>query len=297
MWLTHSIPGSTFRQCMRQLQLYGLLSKGRLSFSVAISALLGYFFAAQLPMLGVALCLFAGGWLVSAAAGALNQWIERDCDKRMLRTQRRPLPSGQLRRPQVLIWAVTCAGSGLLLLYFGTNLWSALLSLGALVLYVWVYTPLKRKGPIAVLVGALPGAMPPLLGCLAAEQRLTLAGVLLFGIQFIWQFPHFWAIAWLADKDYQRAGFKLLPGGGQGPRAAAHTMLYALFLLPLGLLPTYFGLCGPQAGWVALATGLLLAGCAAQLLRTQTQKAARQLMIASLLYLPLVQVAYVVYKI
>ena len=188
MWLTHSIPSSSGRQLLRQLRLYGQLSKFRLSCFVAISALMGYFFAA-LPELSVALALFGGGFLVSAGASALNQWLERSYDKRMLRTRQRPLPSGLLRKPQAITWATACSTIGLLLLYLGTNPYTALLSLLSLLLYVWIYTPLKRVGPIAVLAGAVPGAMPPLLGCIAAEHTLTHKGALLFGIQFMWQFP------------------------------------------------------------------------------------------------------------
>ena len=297
MWIGQYILRSTYwQQCGRQLLLYVALSKARLSFFVALSALVGYLFAATVPLLDVAVCVFLGGWLVSASASTLNQWVEKAYDKRMSRTRRRPLPMGQLRGAQALIWAVISGSCGLLLLYLGANLWTAVLSLVSLLLYVYAYTPLKRQGPIAVLVGAIPGAMPPLLGCVAAENTLTHKALLLFGLQFMWQFPHFWAIAWLADEDYQKAGFKLLPGGKRDIRAAAHIMLYTLFMLPVGLLPSYVGACGPQAAWVATLAGLLLVGCAARLLLKPGKKAALSLMFASLLYLPLVQVVYVFYK-
>ena len=277
---------------MRQFLLFSTLSKGRLSFFVALSSLFGYLFASPSATFTTASLLFVGGLLVAAGAGTFNQWIERDYDGHMHRTQGRPLPAGTLTPAQAIYWGIISSGTGLLLLYFGTNPLVALLSLLSLLLYVWGYTPLKRKGPIAVIVGAIPGAMPPLLGCVAAEGYLTEKGILLFGIQFIWQFPHFWAIAWMANQDYNRAGFKLLPNNKQGFQTALYIMLYALFLLPIGLLPTYFGNCGLTAAWVAFIAGLLLLGCAVRLLCTQTKKAASQVMWASLLYLPFVQLAY-----
>ena len=298
MWLTQHITRSTnCQQFLRQLRLYMVLSKARLSFFVALSALMGYLFASSLPQLSVACCVFIGGWLLSVSASTVNQWIEKSHDKHMSRTQHRPLPTRQLSETEALIWATTSGCAGLLILYFGANLWTALLSLAAFLLYVCAYTPLKRLGPVAVLVGALPGAMPPLLGCVAAENALTHKALLLFGVQFMWQFPHFWAIAWLSDKDYQRAGFRLLPGGKQDTRAASHIMLYSLFMIPVGLLPTYFGACSPQAAWIVSLAGLLVVSCALRLLLYQHKKAALSLMFSSLLYLPLVQIVYIFYKI
>ncbi len=289
----HSVRHAPWALFVRQFLLFNTLSKGRLSFSVALSSLFGYLFASPSATFTTALLLFVGGLLVAAGAGTFNQWMERDDDRHMHRTQGRPLPAGTLTPSQAIYWGVISSGVGLLLLYFGTNPLVALLSLLSLLLYVWGYTPLKRKGPIAVIVGALPGAMPPLLGCVAAEGYLTEKGILLFGIQFIWQFPHFWAIAWVANQDYTRAGFKLLPSSKQGFRTALFIVLYALFLLPIGLLPTYFDHCGLIAACVAFMAGLLLLVCAVRLLCTLTNKAASQVMWASLIYLPFVQLAYV----
>ena len=278
------------------LRPYLVLSKGRLSFFVGLSALLGYFFAAPLLLPAVAVSLFVGGFLVSAASTTFNQWIERSYDLRMNRTRHRPLPSAQLSSKQAIRWGVLSASLGLLILYIGTTPAVALLSLLSLLVYTCVYTPLKRVGPIAVLVGALPGAMPPLLGCLAAGAVFLPEGLLLFAIQFMWQFPHFWAIAWLSDEDYKKAGFKLLPGGKPNLRSAAHIMLYTLFLLPMSLLPTYLGICDIYAAWIALGASGCFFGFAWLLFLRPSKKSAFLLMSASFLYLPLVQITYVLDK-
>ena len=282
---------------MHQVRLFSALSKGRLSLSVSFSSVLGYLFTTFSTAFMPVFWLFLGGFLVSAGACTLNQWIEQESDGHMQRTKRRPLPMGTLSKDQALYWGVTSSALGLLLLYFGTNPLVAGLSLASSLLYVWGYTPLKRRGQIAVLLGAISGAMPPLLGAVAAQAQVTQAGLLLFGIQFIWQFPHFWAIAWLADQDYSHAGFQLLPNTQKGSRTAVHIMLYTLFLLPMGLLPSYFGYCGITAAWVALAAGGWLLFCAIYLLCKQTRKAARKVMWGSLLYLPVVQLSFVLDKI
>ena len=278
------------------LRLYGVLSKGRLSFWVSVSSLLAYFFVAPIPQFSVAVCLFMGGFLVAAASSTFNQWIEREYDSMMSRTRARPLPTGQLDAKQAISWGILSATLGLLILYVGIGPLVAFLSLVSLLLYVCVYTPMKRVGPIAVLMGAIPGAMPPLLGCLSAGGAFVNEGLLLFGIQFIWQFPHFWAIAWLADQDYQRAGFKLLPTGKKSPRSAAHLMLYAFFLLPTGLLPSYLGICGLYAAWIVLLAGLAFVLFSFLLFLRPSKKAALHLMWASFIYLPLVQITYVLDK-
>ena len=180
-----------------------------------------------------------------------------------------------------------------MLLWFSTNLLTVGLSILSMVLYSFVYTPLKRVGPIAVFVGAFPGALPPLLGWTAATGFISHEALIIFGIQFIWQFPHFWAIAWVADEDYKKAGFKLLPVKGEKDmKTAFQIMTYTLFLIPLGLLPTYFGLTGINSAVIATVCGVLFLASTIKLMKDQSRKSALRIMFGSFLYLPIVQIAY-----
>jgi heme o synthase len=168
----------------------------------------------------------------------------------------------------------------------------------SMILYVFVYTPLKRVGPIAVFVGAIPGAMPPLLGWTAATGGISHEALIIFGIQFIWQFPHFWAIAWVSDEDYKKAGFRLLPSGGKKDlNTAIQIMIYTLFLLPLGLMPSYFGLTGLNSGIVATICGVLFLAQTFSLMKDCSQKSALKIMFGSFLYLPIVQISYLLDKV
>jgi protoheme IX farnesyltransferase len=167
-----------------------------------------------------------------------------------------------------------------------------------MVLYVFVYTPLKRVGPIAVFVGAFPGALPPLLGWIAYRGSITYEALIIFGIQFIWQFPHFWAIAWVADDDYKKAGFKLLPyGGKKDHNTAIQIMTYTLFLLPLGLLPAWIGLTGINSAVVATLCGTGFLASTFSLMKTGSNQSARRIMFGSFLYLPIVQISYLLDKV
>jgi len=164
-------------------------------------------------------------------------------------------------------------------------------------LYSFVYTPLKRVGPIAVFVGAIPGALPPLLGWVAATGEISHMALVIFGIQFIWQFPHFWAIAWVADEDYKRAGFRLLPFGGKKDlNTAIQIMTYTLFLLPLGLMPAYFGLTGINSAIVVTICGVLFLAQTLQLMRDCSRQAALKIMFGSFIYLPVLQIALLLDK-
>jgi protoheme IX farnesyltransferase len=166
-----------------------------------------------------------------------------------------------------------------------------------MVLYSFVYTPLKKVGPVAVFVGAIPGALPPLLGWIAQSGQITYESLVIFGIQFIWQFPHFWAIAWVADDDYKKAGFRLLPsGGGKDHNTSIQIMTYTLFLLPLGLLPAWIGLTGINSAVVATLCGVGFLAQTFSLMRTGSNLSARRIMFGSFLYLPLVQIAYLLDK-
>ncbi|SEJ17812.1 protoheme IX farnesyltransferase [Cyclobacterium xiamenense] len=276
------------------------LLKVRLSALVTFSAVFGFILghSGQVFSWTTFFGLIAGGFLVSGASGAANEIMEREYDKLMKRTQNRPLPL-QLISVREAYWFTSIAAvAGVLLLAYFTNWLTTGLGVLSMVLYVFVYTPLKRVGPIAVLVGAVPGAMPPLLGWTAATGGISYEALIIFGIQFIWQFPHFWAIAWVSDEDYKKAGFKLLPSGGQKDlNTAIQIMIYTLFLLPLGLLPTYFGFTGLNSGIVATICGVLFLAQTFSLMRDCSRKSALKIMFGSFLYLPIVQIAYLLDKI
>ena len=241
-----------------RLAAYSDLIKFRLSALVTFSAVFGYILGDR-GVFGwpAFIGLTLGGFLISGASGAANEIMERDLDKLMKRTQNRPLPLQLISLQEAYWFTGFVALLGISLLWIFTNPLTTFLGVLSMLLYVFAYTPLKRVGPIAVFVGAIPGAMPPLLGWTAATGSITYEALIIFGIQFVWQFPHFWAIAWVSDEDYKRAGFKLLPsGGGQDLNTAIQIMIYTLFLLPLGLLPSYFGLVGLNSGIVATVCGL-----------------------------------------
>ncbi len=275
------------------------LWKTRLSLVVAFSSVFGY-------VLGISgsvnwqtlILLFIGGFLVSGAAVTINQVIEVKYDRLMDRTKNRPLPSGRVTVNEAWIFAAFSGLAGLLLLWISTNPLTTLLSIISLLIYSLIYTPLKRVGPVAVFVGAIPGALPPLLGWTAATGGINYMALIIFGIQFIWQFPHFWAIAWVADDDYKKAGFKLLPSGGRKDIETAYQiMIYTLFLLPISLLPARFGLTGINSAFVAVVCGTLFLAQTFLLIINPTRKSALKIMFGSFIYLPVIQVAFMLDKI
>lgn len=270
------------------------LLKMRLSMLVAFSCAFGY----TLAMKGsinweVLLMLTLGGFLLSGASVSINQVIEKDLDKVMMRTKNRPLPTDRLSVSEAMVFIAVVLVISVLILWMYTNPITVVLSLVSMLLYSFVYTPLKRVGPIAVFVGAIPGALPPLLGWVAATGTITYEALIIFGIQFIWQFPHFWAIAWVADDDYKKAGFKLLPsGGGKDLNTAIQIMIYTLFLIPLGLLPAKFGITGLDSAIVATVCGVAFLAQTFSLMKTGSRQSALRIMFGSFLYLPIVQIAY-----
>lgn len=278
---------------------YSELVKFRLSFLVAFSSSFGFVLASRGPIDWFLLAIVSvGGFLVSGAAITLNQIIEKDLDKLMKRTQNRPLPTGRLNVQEALIFAFVLCFLGLGMLLAFTNPLTTFLSAMSLVLYSFVYTPMKRVGPLAVLVGAIPGALPPLLGWTAATGMITAEALIIFGIQFIWQFPHFWAIAWVADEDYKTAGFKLLPLGGKKDfNTAVQMMSYTLFLIPLGLLPAKLGITGMNSAIVATICGVLFLAQTFTLMRDQSHRSALKIMFGSFIYLPVVQIAFLLDKV
>jgi heme o synthase len=274
------------------------LLKFRLSFLVAFSCAFGYILGSSAFEVKSLIMLFIGGFLLSGASVIVNQILEKDLDALMTRTMNRPLPTSRLSNQEAAIFCVICLLVGAAILWVYTNPLTTALSLVSMILYSFVYTPLKRVGPIAVFVGAIPGALPPLLGWTAATGSISHEALIIFGIQFIWQFPHFWAIAWVADDDYKKAGFKLLPYGGQKDlNTAIQIMIYTMCLIPLGMLPATFGITGINSAIVATVCGVLFFAQTFSLMRSGDRRSALKIMFGSFLYLPIVQIAYLLDKI
>jgi protoheme IX farnesyltransferase len=266
------------------------LTKPGITLMVILTSGLGFLLAEQrgMPLLLLAATLLGTG-LVSAGSSALNHVLERDSDARMRRTAERPLPAGRLDPDIALLFGVSLAVGGLALLALAVNLLTALLGAIALAGYVFVYTPLKKRTSLATVVGAVPGAIPPMMGWCAVRGDLELPAWVLFGILFFWQMPHFLAIAWLCREDYASGGFPMLPvidpGGGWTGR---QTILYGSALVPVSLLPSLLGLTGLVYFMGALFLGLVYLGFGVAFARRRSTAAARRLMFASLLYLPAV---------
>jgi len=273
-----------------KVQDYVQLTKFRLSTLVVFSALMGYLIATGSSFSWAPLILLAvGGFLVTASSNAFNQIIERDTDKLMDRTANRPLPAGRMGLTEAYLVAFITGVGGLLILWHGINPLCAVLSLISILLYTIVYTPAKRITPFSVLIGAFPGAFPPLLGWVAATNNVGMEAFVLYAIQFIWQFPHFWAIAWVLHDDYQKAGFKMLPGQGRTKASAFQTLVYTASLVPLGFVPQFFGYVNSITTLLIVLTGVLFTAQAAKLYVTCEMKAAQKLMFGSFVYLPLIQ--------
>jgi heme o synthase len=235
--------------------------------------------------------LIIGGFLVTAAANCFNEIIEKDYDRLMKRTMDRPIPAGRMMTGQALVLGLFMAILGTYLLG-SLNLTTGLLSVFSIILYAFAYTPLKRVSPIAVFVGAIPGALPPLIGYVAGYGTIDQIALILFGIQFVWQFTHFWAIAWVLDDDYKLAGFRLLPTGQRDRASAIIVFVITIFLIPVSWLPTYYGYGGYYVGIVSLVCSLLFLYQSFVLMRTLAIKDAKRLMYGSFIYLPVVQLMF-----
>lgn len=269
------------------------LSKLRLASLVVLSAVFGYFIARPVFDWRVFLGLLLGGTLVTSGANTFNQILERVTDGVMLRTQNRPLPRQRISVSGAVWLALLLTGGGFSVLWWLCNPLTAYLSLLSWALYVWVYTPLKTRTPLAVFVGAVPGAMPPLLGWVASRGYLGLEAYLLFLLQFLWQFPHFWAIAWRLHDDYQKAGIYLLPlRGGPSQENARIILLYTLLTIPAALLPFVFGIYGTFSMVGIALLGLLYSWPAWKLAQSGDARHALHLLYASFLYLPLMQLLW-----
>ncbi|TLU98321.1 protoheme IX farnesyltransferase [Dyadobacter luticola] len=273
------------------------LLKFRLASLIAFSGAMGYCLGSNNVQTSDLVFFIIASIGITGAANIINQILEKDYDKLMKRTASRPLPSGRITVEQAAIWAAFLGIMSLTIFITRFNLSTGLVSLLSLVLYGFVYTPLKRVGPIAVFVGAFPGAFPPMIGWVAATNHFGLEPGILFAIQFFWQFPHFWAIAWVLDEDYKRAGFKLLPANGlKDLDTTFRIMIYTLFLLPIGWLPYKLGMTGINSAFIATVFGVLFLAQTLHLMRTCTDKTARQLMFGSFIYLPIVQIAFLLDK-
>lgn len=280
------------------LRDYWELTKPRLSLLSVITALVGYMAAHPARDASVFIALLVGTSLAAGAAGALNQWLEREVDRRMARTQDRPLPSEAVSPQAALIFGLTLGIAGSTLVWLGANPLAGALTVATLVSYLFVYTPLKRVTAWNTLIGAIPGALPPLIGWAAAQGQIAPLGWILFGILFCWQIPHFMAIAWLYRDDYAQGGFVMSTvNDPSGQDAARQSLVHCVILLAISLLPSILGYTSLAYGAAALACGLvyLMAGFkfwrAADELRTQ---ASRKLFLASIAYLPLLLGALVV---
>lgn len=280
---------------MQKVKAYMVFTKFRLSALVVISALSGYLFVGGSNGLELTYLLL-GGLLVTAASNGSNQIWEKDLDKLMKRTERRPIPMGMMSVREAIAVVAFCLISGSILLYM-INLYAALLGLLAYVLYVFIYTPMKRVSPWAVFVGAFPGAIPPMLGAVAATGEFGIVPGVLFFVQFTWQFPHFWAIAWVAYDDYKAGGFSLLPSNGKTKASAFQIVVYSLALIPFSLLPWMMEWTGIVSFIVATLFGIAFFYYAYRLYLTCDDKDAKKLMFASFLYLPVIQFVYVFDKI
>lgn len=278
------------------LKSYMQFTKFRLSFLVIISALSGYLFVGGADPL-VLLKLSFGGFLVTAASNGINQLLEIMQDSLMKRTQNRPLVTQTIKTKTGLFVSLICLILGSLLL-FSINIPSFLLGIGAFVSYSFIYTPLKGKTPWAVFVGAFPGAIPPMLGAIAHTGTFGFIPGLLFFIQFMWQFPHFWAIAWVLDDDYKKAGFYLLPSrGGRDKGSAFQILIYTLCLMPVSLMPIVFNISGGVAATIIIICGIVFIAQAIKLFSKCDVKSAQELMFGSFIYLPLVQIALMIDKV
>jgi len=236
------------------------------------------------------LVLTVSGFLVTGSANGFNEIIERDLDKLMTRTADRPLPSGRMRTGQALILSLFMGLLGTIML-FNLNILTGAISVFSVVLYAFVYTPIKQVSPIAVFVGAIPGALPPLIGYFAAFDQPTISWIpiILFTVQFVWQFPHFWAIAWVLDDDYKKAGFRLLPTTEKDKLSAFMVLFSTILLIPVSLIPTFMGFGGNIVAGVSVLSSLLFIWYAWQLYIKLDVASARKVMFTSFFYLPIIQ--------
>ncbi|MDI9874744.1 MULTISPECIES: heme o synthase [Bacteroidota] len=281
-----------------KVKAYYELLKFRLSFLVAFSGAFGYSLAVERIDWERLILISLAGFLITGAANIVNQVKEIELDKLMKRTAGRPLPTGRLSVKEASIYCLILLLLSSYILFFEFNFKAGVIGVLSFILYGFVYTPLKRVGPISVFVGAIPGAFPPMIGWIAATNHFGLEPGILFAIQFFWQFPHFWAIAWVADEDYQKAGFKMLPNNGHKDlRTAITIMIYTIFLVPCGFVPYMLGMAGVNSAMIAVLCGVLFLSQTFYLMMKPTDKSALMMMFGSFIYLPIVQIAFLMDKV
>ena len=279
---------------------YLQLIKPSLSIMVVFSSVVSYLLAPKVVAYDwqMIILLFAGGMLVTGSANAINQITEKDTDALMKRTSKRPIASGRMSVVQGWVFAIASGLAGIFILGFYFNWLSSGLAAFSLFLYAFIYTPLKKVNAIAVLVGAFPGALPCLIGWTAGNDALSLGGWVLFGLQFLWQFPHFWAIAWIAHQDYSKAGFKLLPSKlGPTKFTALQTVIYSLLLIPVGLIPYFIDMSGMNSLIIVLLANIFLVIQCIRLYADMKVQSARRVMFSSYIYLPIVFLALLADKV
>lgn len=275
------------------------ITKARLALSVVFSSVAGYFLGADQVEWTSVLMLAVGGYCMVGASNAFNQVIEKDLDALMSRTRNRPVPSGRITPSAALTIAVIMTLLGIGILYF-LNPKTAMFGAIAIFLYTSVYTPLKTITPLSVFVGAIPGAIPFMLGWVAATNNFGIEPGTLFMIQFFWQFPHFWALAWMLDEDYKKAGFKMLPTGKKDKGTAVQIIMYTVWMIVISVIPV-FGITGRlhlsvTAAIIILLMGLIMLVFALRLFEKRNNATARKLMLASVTYISLMQLVYVADK-
>ena len=291
-----SVKSSTFSSIFTDFKE---ITKARLAVSVVFSAIAGYLLGTyEIDLLAV-LLLAIGGYCMVGASNAFNQVIERDLDAMMKRTMNRPVASGRMRVSTAMIIGITMTILGIIALYYLSPK-TAMLGAISIFLYTCVYTPLKTKTPLAVFVGAFPGAIPFMLGWVAATDNFGIEPGTLFMIQFFWQFPHFWALGWILDDDYKQAGFKLLPTGKKDKGTALQIIMYTFWMIIISIVPA-FGITGRlhlslPAAILVLMMGLVMLVFAFMLFEKRDNKTAKKLMVASVSYITLMQITYVVDK-
>ena len=277
---------------------YGLLIKFKLLLFVVFSASVAYLLGSRGAVNWQGFFnLSLGGFLITGAANGLNEIFEKDSDRLMHRTMHRPLPDNRMSEAEAMIVCILFGLAGFFILSTYINITSALLGMIGLFIYAFAYTPLKRTTPFSVFVGAIPGALPPMIGWVAATGHLSHEAFILFTIQFFWQFPHFWAIAWRLDDEYKKAGFKMLPStGGKDKATAFQVIVYTVSLIPVGLMPYLFNISGLLSAIIITIAGLIFTSYSIKLYHSCSDKAARQVMFSSIIYLPVVMIALVLDK-
>jgi len=298
--MNDTVKQATHFSATSKLKDYLQLIKPSLSIMVVFSSVISYLLAPKVVEydLRMILLLFAAGMLVTGSANAINQVVEKDTDAVMMRTADRPVASGRMTVHEGWAFAIITGLVGVFLLGNYFNWLSAGMAAFSLFLYAFIYTPLKKVNAVAVLVGAVPGALPCLIGWAAGNDKLSAGGWVLFALQFLWQFPHFWAIAWIAHKDYSKAGFRLLPSE-EGPTkyTALQTVIYSLLLIPVSAIPYFIGMSGIISLLIAmLANGFMILRCV-RLYKKMDISSARQVMFGSYIYLPVVLMAFLVDKV